>query len=189
MFKPATVILATFSLLLMACDGAIVSPEVDVSPAFARGGIHGEGMVPIKGNFVYFTDFTVTPVACGGGVMAGEVSGPGQASHLGETVFKFTTVTCSVDFGAATLTVFGPTTLTGANGDYISAESIGVFDLSELFAGTSPFGALTLTGEITDGTGRFAGATGSISATGVNDFRDGTGTFTLSGTISSVGSH
>ena len=187
MFKRATVILATFSLLLMACEGTIVSPEVDVSPAFARGGIHGEGMVPLTGDFAY-SDTGGPLVDCGGGLAAGDVSGPGTASHLGKTTFEFHTVSCATDFGAATLTLVGSFTLTGANGDAISVDATAIFDLSELLAGTSPFGALDVTGSITGGTGRFAGATGSISATGVNDFSQGSGMFTLDGTTSSVGS-
>lgn len=58
-----------------------------------------------------------------------------------------------------------------------------VFDLSQLFSGTSDFGPFTVTGEITGGAGRFAAATGSVSGRGVNDFTTGSGTFSLFGTI------
>lgn len=187
MFKRITLVLASFSFLLMACDGTIASPDVDASPAFSVGGIHGEDMVPISGDFTY-ANTGVPPVICEGAFTAGVVSGPGKASHLGKTTVQFQTESCATDFGTATLAAVGSLTLTGANGDAISAHASVTFDLSDVLAGTSLFGALAFTGSITGGRGRFAGATGSISGSGMNDFSQASGTATFTGTISSVGS-
>ena len=131
--------------------------------------------------------FPPPPMPCVGGFQAGDVAGPGNATHLGNTAFFFHTASCATDFGAETLTLMGALTLTGANGDAISADATVIFDLSGVLVG-GQFGALVVTGTVTGGTGRFAGATGVVSATGVQDFFNGAGTFTLDGTVSSVGS-
>ena len=107
---------------------------------------------------------------------------------MGKTASEFHTAACVTDFGAATLTAVGSLTLTGANGDAIFSVSTVIFDLTEVLSGISQLGALDVSGEITGGTGRFAGATGSLTATGVNDFSMASGTFSLNGTVSSVGS-
>ena len=41
--KRIAVALSTLGLLLMACDGTVVSPEASEAPAFARGGMHHPG--------------------------------------------------------------------------------------------------------------------------------------------------
>ena len=181
--KRIAVALSTLGLLLMACDGTVVSPEASEAPAFTRGGMHGPDLVRIKGYFTYSLDFDQPLVPCVGGFVAGDVFGSGKVHNLGETTFAFSTDACVTDLGAATLTAVGPGTFTAANGDAISGPSTVIFDLRQVLSGTSDFGALKLTGEITGGAGRFAGATGSISARGVNDFTTGSGTFTLFGTI------
>jgi len=79
-------------------------------------------------------------------------------------------------------------TLTGANGDSITlaATTTGIEDLTT--------GAVVDTGSYTivGGTGRFAGASGSGTISGTQQANSAgtglTGTFTFTGTISSVGS-
>ena len=183
--KRFAIVPAAIALLatVTACTD-MAAPDAS-GPLFRHGGDH---TVPIKGDFAY-SPIGNPPVACVGGFAASDVSGPGETSHLGTTTFEFTVVSCATDFGTETLTLIGPFTLTAANGDAIFfGPSTVIFDLSEFLAGTSIFGALEFTGEITGGTGRFAGATGSVSGTGLNDFTTASGTFSLNGTVSSVGS-
>ena len=181
--KRIAVALSTLGLLLMACDGTVVSPEASEAPAFARGGMHHPDLVRIKGYITFAPDFDEPTVVCAGGFEAGANLGSGKVHNLGETTFEFSTDACVTDCGAATLTLVGPFTFTGASGDAISGPSTVIIDLSQVLSGTSDFGPFKVTGEITGGAGRFAGATGSISARGVNDFTTGSGTFTLFGTI------
>ena len=134
------VALSTLGLLLMACDGTVVSPEVSEGPAFDRSGFDDDDIVRIKGDIAFTTDEDQPFIPCGGGIEAGVVTGSGEATHLGTTAFTFSTVSCAVDFGAATLTANGPFTFTGANGDGFSGTSDVIFDLSGVLSGTSQFG-------------------------------------------------
>jgi len=104
----------------------------------------------------------------------------GNATHLG----RFTAVanfvvdlTPGVGFGIATGTVV----FTAANGDTVIADTVGHA------TPTATPGVLSIaeSGTITGGTGRFAGATGSYSGTGV--LSGGFSTASFEGTISSPG--
>ena len=183
--KRSALIPTAFALATMLAACTDVNAPDASGPLFRHSGDH---TVPIKGDFAYSP--SGPQVVCKDGFEAPRiVSGPGETSQLGETVFEFTVDDCATDFGAATLTINGSFTLTGANGDAIwVGTSTGVFDISGVLAGETLFGAFELVGQITGGTGRFAGATGSVSATGVNDFSIASGTFSLDGTVSSVGS-
>ena len=133
---------AVFALVAMVAACTEVTAPDASGPLFRHGGDH---VVPIKGDFAYSPTGN-TPVTCtGDGFEAQDVSGPGKASHLGETAFALTVVSCYV--GQSTLTLNGLTTLTGANGDAIFVTSTSVFDLA------GQFGAFTTTGTITGGTG------------------------------------
>jgi hypothetical protein len=175
------VALSTLGLLLMACDGTVVSPEASEAPAFARGGIHGPDMVPIKGHFAIFpTD--QPPVPCVAGIDAFGTSGSGNTSHLGTSVLV--TVVTSCRFSYPFLYGDGTSTVTGANGDATFSTGTRVIDVTAISPdGVAPF---TFTGIITGGTGRFEGASGSFSGTGLSDPTGGTLSF--QGTMSSVGS-
>ena len=182
--KRSALIPTAFALATMLAACTDVNAPDASGPLFRHSGDH---TVPIKGDFAYSP--SGPQVVCVNGFAApGIVSGPGETSQLGETVFEFTVADCATDFGAATLTINGSFTLTGANGDAIWVGiSTGVFDISGVLVGDQ-FGAFEIVGQITGGTGRFAWATGSVSATGVNDFSIASGTFSLDGTVSSVGS-
>jgi hypothetical protein len=177
------VVLSTLGLLVMACDGTVVSPESLEAPAFAEGGIHGPDMVPFKGHFVYFpTD--EPPVPCGDGIEASHTSGAGNTSHAGKSVAVSVVTGCQYAFPILAVQTAG--TVTGASGDATFSTGNLVFDVTAIGPdGVAPF---TLTGDITGGTGRFEGAVGSYSGTGLLDPNTGSSTTSYEGTISSVGS-
>ena len=180
--KRFAIVPTVFALVVMVAACTDMSAPDGSGPLFMHGGDH---VVPIKGDFAY-SDTGQPPVICEGAFAAGDISGPGEASHLGKTVFEFSTVTCVADLVAQTLTIFGASTFTGANGDAFFFTSTNVFDLTAI--GPDGVGPFTFTGDLAGGTGRFEGASGSLSGTGLNDFNIASGTFSLNGTISSVGS-
>jgi hypothetical protein len=79
----------------------------------------------------------------------------------------------------------GTETVTVSNGDNLVSTIAGAEEAPLPLA--PPFG-LSGSQTITGGTGRFSGATGSLTFTGL-DFNDGTASFTTTGTISTVGSN
>jgi hypothetical protein len=122
---------------------------------------------------------SVTPLdACH--QLAEAVNG-GTATQLG----RFTG-TAEFVLDVCTLTYVGSYAFTGANGDSISGPFTGTLtptNVSGVFDNSEP-------AFITNGTGRFANATGSFHLGGQIDLN--TGTFSLpwqEGTISTVGSH
>lgn len=112
--------------------------------------------------------------------------GGGTATHLG----KFTSVTLvhvgDPAPGSALLPLSGTATATAANGDTLFSSFVGFEDLASAPSG----GPLHFFGsqQITGGTGRFTGATGSLTFSGL-DFGDGNISVTTEGIISSVGSN
>jgi hypothetical protein len=110
------------------------------------------------------------------------VTGQGNASHMGATSAVTDNQVVNVETGSATATY----TLTGANGDTVVLEMI--FQTTFL-----PNNAVTFEGSytVTEGTGRFYGATGSGDLAGsamVTGPNTGIGSFSVAGTISSPGS-
>jgi hypothetical protein len=79
----------------------------------------------------------------------------------------------------------GTETVTVSNGDQLVSTIAGAEEAPLPLS--PPFG-LSGSQTITGGTGRFSGATGSLTFTGL-DFNDGTASFTTTGTISTVGSN
>ena len=111
------------------------------------------------------------------------VIGEGKATHLGKATAGTTNQLVNLDNGASTATY----TFTAANGDTVVLE--------EAFQSTvDPIsGRVTFEGtyDVTGGTGRFAGATGSGMLIGSAIFTSatgGVGSFTVTDTISSPGS-
>ena len=88
--------------------------------------------------------------------------------------------------GSSLLPISGTVTVIAANGDTLVSSFVGFEDLASAPNG----GPLHLFGSqvIIGGTGRFAGATGSLTFSGL-DYGDGSVSVTTEGTISSVGSN
>jgi hypothetical protein len=104
------------------------------------------------------------------------VAGSGQALHMGRTTAATSNQTVNVLTGAATATY----SLRAANGDLLTVE----LDAATTFSSSGV--AYAGTYQITGGTGRFAGAsgTGAIFGSATNTSpNSGFGTFTLDGTL------
>ena len=109
------------------------------------------------------------------------LEGTGNTTHLG----RFTLVNPH-DVDLSTMTGCGPEVLTAANGDSVTAEGCGV---ATVVSGSPPFATLSIVEdyEITGGTGRFAGATGSYHVERIFDQATGVTTGSFEGTITSPG--
>jgi len=101
------------------------------------------------------------------------IAATGQATHLG--LFS---VAIPHEVSFATATGEGTYTFTAANGDMLTAHFTGVADTS-----TAVF-SIDEEANITGGTGRFAGATGSFKVHRLYDTVAGTTTGSFEGTIS-----
>ncbi len=106
------------------------------------------------------------------------LEGTGNASHLGRFTFRSTAL---VDFAANK--GLATWTFTAANGDTLTATATGHAEPPA----TPPILQVVETAEITGGTGRFAGATGSFTMERHYDIAAGTTFGTFEGTISPPG--
>jgi hypothetical protein len=108
-------------------------------------------------------------------------TGTGRASHLGLFTYDNPHV---VNLG--TRHAIGSWVFTAANGDTVIADVVGD---ATIVSGTPPFAILSIveTLTITGGTGRFTGATGSVTVERSVDQTTGATTGSFEGTISSPG--
>lgn len=119
-----------------------------LAPATALGKAGGTDR-PIQGNG---SGTTVVDL----GTLAFVTDGTGTVSHLGQTTVHIDGVLTPT--GPSTFTVAGPLTLTAANGDQLFGDFIGSGE-NVASGGSTGSTATTITG----GTGRFTGASGSVS--------------------------
>jgi hypothetical protein len=141
--------------------------------AVAAAGVATAGTeVPFKAK----DDFAATVVGMVGSVIETSDTGTGEATLIG----RYTMVAGEhVDLATGAITD-GFFTLTAANGDTISGTYSG-----QALPGLTGY---VVSGPITGGTGRFAGATGFLVWHGTLDAAALTGSDVVTGTISSVGS-
>jgi hypothetical protein len=141
-----------------------------------------EHPVPIKGTSTG-VDETLPPDSCPEGASWRYLStGTGRFSHLGAATVEVTHCTW-IDWATGTGEfAFGTITITAANGDVLTLAHHGTFELA--FGAEGPESSLIdLEWVVTGGTGRFADATGSGTATAVGDLEAGTTTADYHGTI------
>lgn len=119
-----------------------------LAPATALGKAGGTDR-PIQGNG---SGTTVVDL----GTLAFVTDGTGTVSHLGQTTVHIDGVLTPT--GPSTFTVAGPLTLTAANGDQLFGDFSGS-GTNVASGGSTGTTATTITG----GTGRFTGASGSVS--------------------------
>jgi hypothetical protein len=139
------------AVVLMLAFGAAPS-HWWVAPVAAQSG----AMPPFR---AVIQTVPVPTGSCGPGCISFEISGTGQATHMG-------TIECAgpsqviVPFGQQT----GTSTLTGANGDTIVIAFAGTVNLE----GPNPTDPVSFQGEwdVIAGTGRFDGANGSGTYSG-----------------------
>jgi hypothetical protein len=141
--------------------------------AFASAAPAGN-LVPFKGNY------SGTATLVGGSPPLLALSATGTATHLGKSSELITT---TVNFAAACPLTVGTGVLTAANGDKLFLNTSGVA------CPTAQPGVLTISGTqtVTGGTGRFAGASGSLGVSGTTNTNTGALTYRLEGSITSPG--
>jgi hypothetical protein len=139
------------------------------------GPVSAGDQVPFKGNLAGTA--TITPL--GGPIVAVELDATGTATHLGKFRLDAPHI---VD--QSTLTAVGTFTLTASNGDTLTADLAGTARMVE----PPNVIAITETATVTGGTGRFAGATGSIQVERMFNRATGVTTGSLNGWISTPGS-
>ena len=127
--------------------------------------------VPFKGTLAGTASVTpLTPP-----IVAVEIQATGTATHIGRFTLEAPHVV-----NQATLTAVGTYLITAANGDTITADLAG----TAVMVDPPNVIAVTETATVTGGTGRFAGATGSIQVERVFNRATGVTTGTLQGWIS-----
>ena len=187
--KKLTVIILS-ALFFTAC-----SKESDILLADnAKTGITSSGNLrqnerPFKGSF--FTsidpDPSNTPLVCSGGFpIPGRLLVHGNATHLGELIWQESTLqhsSCALNTTTLVLTTVVTGQLTASNGDRIFYSGNDVIDVSNLLTGNGPTGTIAGEWTITGGTGRFQGASGSITISGSVDFTTIVVSFEAIGTI------
>jgi hypothetical protein len=157
-------------LFTTACSGASMSPTAPASSlsqigtGIATAAAQGSSAVPFKG------DLQATEAVDGN---LHHLVGSGNGTHLGRFTYA---ATITVD--EATGNGAGTVVWTAANGDQVRADTLGaIVDASE--------SGITIqeTQTITDGTGRFAAASGTIIVTRTLDFATGNTAGSYTGTL------
>lgn len=138
------------------------------------GPVSARDQIPFKGTLSGTA--VVTPL--NPPIVAVTIDATGTATHLG----RFTLVAPHV-VNQATLVGVGTYTITAANGDTITADLAGTAAMVE----PPNVIAITETATVTGGTGRFAGATGSIQVERIFNRATGVTTGTLEGWVSMAG--
>ena len=131
--------------------------------------------VPFRGSLAGTA--TVTPL--NPPIVAVRIEATGTATHLG----RFT-LEAPHTVNQATLTAVGTYLITAANGDTITANLAGTATMVK----PPKYISITETATVTGGTGRFAGASGSIEVKRMFNRATGVTTGTLEGWISQPGS-
>jgi hypothetical protein len=163
-------VIVSFCLSAAACAGDVRSAPT--SPSSAIGGAalteaKGASELPFQGTLEADEIITGSPP-----VLQDVLTGTGQATHLGRFTATFT-----YDIHLDVLTSNGSFTLIAANGDSISGPLTGEGTPSD--AGLKIVEIAT----ITEGTGRFANATGSFRIDRLHDYVTLSSSGSFDGTI------
>ena len=138
------------------------------------GPVSAGDQVPFRGTLEGTA--TITPLSPP--MVSVRIEATGSATYLGRFTLEAPHVV-----NQATLTAAGTYLITAANGDTITADLAGTATMVE-----PPYViSITETATVTGGTGRFAGATGSIHVERIFNRATGVTTGTLSGWISTPG--
>ena len=138
------------------------------------GPVSAGDQVPFRGTLEGTA--TITPLTPP--MVSVRIEATGSATYLGRFTLEAPHVV-----NQATLTAAGTYLITAANGDTITADLAGTATMVE-----PPYViSITETATVTGGTGRFAGATGSIQVERIFSRATGVTTGTLSGWISTPG--
>jgi hypothetical protein len=164
--------------LLAACsDNNLTAPTAATLSSLTPTASHGANRErPFGGRCD--TDITISPPVAGDApnVLRLHIEYVCQLAHLGRTTAIAEQIVTFT--GAATAIASNTTVYTAANGDQLFVSWTGTATSS------GPDNTFSGPETITGGTGRFAGATGSIWVSGTASFATMTGQFTSVGTIS-----
>jgi hypothetical protein len=170
------VLTAIFAIPLAGCAG---SEGVGVPTAPSVLSVPGGGLTPVLENAPFRGNdsgtFEFTQDSCAPGLAPLRTQTRGDGTLIG--AYAFATQEC---FDNAALTFSGSFTITAANGDTLSGAYRGnvtgfVDDATAAYAFTATIGG---------GTGRFAGATGTLSGSGQANLATFKESRTFSGTVS-----
>jgi hypothetical protein len=153
------ILIPTLVLLAVGCEHGrpnLTGPELRLSTSAATT------VVPFKGEFVWQAA-PATLARCQAGEVAASITKAGQATHLG----NFTAVSSHCLNPLTGAITEGKTIYLAANGDELRTDYTGQV------SGSEPPLRIDLSVTVTGGTGRFAGASGTISV--VSDFNPATG--------------
>ncbi len=138
------------------------------------GPVSAGGEVPFRGTLAGTASVTpLTPP-----MVSVRIEATGTATHIGRFTLQAPHVV-----NQATLTAVGTYLITAANGDTITADLAGTATMVE----PPNVVSITETATVTGGTGRFAGATGTIQVERIFNRATGVTTGTLTGWISNPG--
>lgn len=138
------------------------------------GPVSAGGEVPFRGTLAGTASVTpLTPP-----MVSVRIEATGTATHIGRFTLQAPHVV-----NQATLTAVGTYLITAANGDTITADLAGTATMVE----PPNVVSITETATVTGGTGRFAGAAGTIQVERIFNRATGVTTGTLTGWISNPG--
>ena len=188
--KKLTIILLL--VLFVACKKE--SAVAEINPQ-GQSNIQAIGKSPVTRPFrasLYSSidpDPSIPPTACTGDLPG--LANPGHflhghATHLGELNWqqsRLQDISCNLSAAAMQLTTTISGQFAAANGDLVYYTGNDVFDVTNLLLQSGTTGTLQGVWTITGGTGRFEGATGSFTVTGMASFITFTFSFEALGTI------
>ena len=144
---------------------------------------------PLSVNLSSAADAASTPTACSGdipGFAVGDLFLGGTSTHFGllnGTQSRLHHDNCNLSFATAQLTTGVSGQLVAADGDLVYFTGNDIINVYGLLMQTGTTGSIDGVWLINGGTGRFSGATGSLTISGVVDFTTSTFRATGTGTI------
>ena len=163
------VLLIAGSACLLSCQKEIITNDESITSSANSNAKNNENPVPFIGEYVTRAEFLAGPAVQ-------RITGNGQATHLGQSMFV---ANATVNFNTLPpFAIAGTSTFTASNGDQFFTQ----------FTGTStPTGPGTSRGVINHtiigGNGRFENATGSLTGIAIVNQANPTNTVSYEGTI------
>ena len=165
-------LITLFLMLLASCQPAdeLVTPD-GLSQIVQRSQQERSFQANLSGAL----DPNSVPTACSGDLPLAllDYAISGNATHLGKLNTNLSILhhdDCNLSLATMLLTTGVSGQLAAANGDLVYYTGEDVINVFNLLTGSGPNGPITGTWAITGGTGRFVGASGSVTINGIVDF-------------------